>query len=42
MEIHIAHSQPIGTLIFDGKHKPFHALACPLRRSTSTRNSKRG
>ena len=23
-------AEPMGTLILDGKHKPFHALACPL------------
>lgn len=26
MEIHIAHAQPMGILIFEGHHKPFHAL----------------
>jgi hypothetical protein len=30
MEIHTAHAQPMGSLIFEGNHKPFHALACPL------------
>ncbi len=30
MEIHTAHAQPMGSLIFEGHHKPFHALACPL------------
>jgi hypothetical protein len=24
-------AEPMGTLILDGKHKPFHALACPLQ-----------
>ncbi len=23
-------AEPMGTLIDDGKHKPFHALACAL------------
>ena len=23
-------AEPVGTLIEDGQHKPFHALACPL------------
>jgi hypothetical protein len=30
MEIHTAHAQPMGSLIFEVHHKPFHALACPL------------
>jgi hypothetical protein len=30
MTIHITNAQSIGSLIFEGKHKPFHALACPL------------
>ena len=30
MEIHTAHAQPMGSLIFEGHHKPFHALACPI------------
>ena len=30
MEIHTAHAQPMGSLISEGHHKPFHALACPL------------
>ena len=24
-------AEPMGTLILDGKHKPFRALACPLQ-----------
>jgi hypothetical protein len=34
MEIHTAHAQPMGSLIFEGQHKPFHALACPLNPQT--------
>ena len=31
MRIYTVNSEPMGTLIVDGKHKPFHALACPLQ-----------
>ena len=31
MKIDSANAQPMGSLIFEGGHKPFHALACPLR-----------
>ena len=30
MTIHITNAQSIGSLIVEGKHKPFRALACPL------------
>ena len=26
-----AHAYPIGTMIVEGKHQRFHALACPLK-----------
>ena len=29
MKIDSANAQPMGSLIFEGGHKPFHALACP-------------
>ena len=31
MIISTLNAEPIGTIIFDGKHRPFHALACPLK-----------
>ena len=31
MKIDSANAQPMGSLIFEGGHKPFHALACPLQ-----------
>ena len=31
MEIHLHHAQSLGELIVDGRHKPFRALACPLK-----------
>ena len=31
MEIHLHHAQSVGELILDGRHKPFRALACPLK-----------
>ena len=31
MEIHLHHAQALGALIIDGQHKPFRALACPLK-----------
>lgn len=31
MKIDSANAQPMGSLIFEGGHKPFHALACPLK-----------
>ena len=30
-EIHLHHAQSLGELILDGQHKPFRALACPLK-----------
>jgi len=41
MQIHTANAQPIGCLIFDGEHKPFHALACPLRRRATSEPSRK-
>ena len=41
MKIHTANAQSIGSLILDGEHKPFHALACPLKRPASVRISKK-
>ena len=26
-------AEPVGTIIFDDKHRPFHALACPLHQA---------
>jgi len=31
MKLDLAHAQPMGTLIVEGAHRPFHALACALR-----------
>ena len=31
MKIELAHAYPIGTMILEGHHLPFHALACPLK-----------
>ena len=31
MEIHLHYAQSLGELIFDGRHTPFRALACPLK-----------
>ena len=31
MKIDSANAQPMGSLIIEGVHKPFHALACPLK-----------
>ena len=30
MKLNLAHSHPMGTLIVEGVHQPFHALACAL------------
>ena len=30
MTIHITNAQSIGSLISEGSHRPFRALACPL------------
>ena len=40
MKIDSANAQPMGSLIFEGEHKPFHALACPLK-PASVRISKK-
>jgi hypothetical protein len=31
MKLVLANAYPIGTMILEGKHQPFHALACPLQ-----------
>ncbi len=31
MQISITSAQPIGTVIYEGMHKPFQASACPIR-----------
>ena len=31
MKLELANAYPIGTLILEGKHQPFLALACPLK-----------
>ena len=31
MKIDSSNAQPMGSLIIEGGHKPFHALACPLK-----------
>ena len=41
MEIHTAHAQPLGNLIHEGHHKPFHALACPLNPQTIRAEKKK-
>ena len=40
MKIDSSNAQPMGSLIFEGGHKPFHALACPLK-PASVRISKK-
>ncbi|MDA7433275.1 hypothetical protein N8501_01255 [Synechococcus sp. AH-601-N10] len=30
MKLDSANAHPMGSLIHDGTHTPFHALACPL------------
>jgi len=30
MKLDSANAHPMGSLIYDGVHNPFHALACPL------------
>ena len=30
MTINITNAQAIGSIVVEGKHKPFRALACPL------------
>jgi hypothetical protein len=34
MKIDLAQAQPMGSLIIEGTHRPFHALACALRPAT--------
>ncbi|EHA63534.1 hypothetical protein [Synechococcus sp. WH 8016] len=31
MKLDLAQAQPMGSLIVEGTHRPFHALACALR-----------
>lgn len=31
MKLDLAHAEPMGTLIVEGRHQPFRALACALR-----------
>ena len=40
MTIDTANAQPMGSLIIEAGHKPFHALACPLRPATVTISRK--
>ena len=40
MKIDSANAQPMGSLIIERGHKPFHALACPLK-PASVRISKK-
>ena len=40
MKIDSSNAQPMGSLIFEGVHKPFHALACPLRPASVRINKK--
>ena len=30
MTIHITNAQSIGSIVVEGKHKPFRALGCPV------------
>ena len=34
MKLDLAQAQPMGSLIIEGTHRPFHALACALRPAT--------
>ena len=34
MKLDLAQAQPMGSLIVEGTHSPFHALACALRPAT--------
>ncbi len=34
MTIHITNAQSIGSIVVEGKHRPFRALACSLGRMT--------
>jgi len=40
MTIDTANAQPMGSLIIEADHKPFHALACPLRPASVTISRK--
>ena len=40
MKIDSSNAQPMGSLIFEGVHKPFHALACPLKPASVRINKK--
>ena len=31
MKLDLAQAQPMGSLIVEGTHRPFHALACALK-----------
>jgi hypothetical protein len=31
MKLDTANAEAMGTLIYEGQHQPFHALACPLQ-----------
>ena len=31
MKLDLAHAHPMGSLIVEGHHQPFHALACVLK-----------
>ena len=33
MKLDLAHAHPMGSLIVEGHHQPFHALACALKPS---------
>jgi len=41
MKIDTANAEAMGSLICEGGHKPFHALACPLRPSSVRIGKKR-
>ena len=41
MKLELAHAYPIGTMILEGKHQPFHALACPLKPAIIKRRRRR-
>ena len=36
MAIHLSGGAPIGSVIVEGKHAPFRALACPLQAITTS------
>ncbi len=33
MKLDLAHAHPMGSLILEGHHQPFHALGCALKPS---------